>query len=168
MSSWISEKDYRQGGGESAGIAINVPFLQEIKQDFEFRELLNEVSRRINSTPTPSPRETAELLASLRDQLETYFALEEFYGYFKNSHETNQTLSRQAEELKNQHSQLYLQFNEIVEKSEQILYQECSQQFTVKDLAEMMEVFCNALAQHEHGEMDLMMRSCNQDIGVGD
>lgn len=168
MSSWISEQEFRQGGGQSAGIAINVPFLQEIKQDFEFRQLLNEVQRRINDPQSPSPREASELLASLRDQLETYFALEEFYGYFKYSQDQIPTFSRQAEKLKEEHSKLYLQFNQIVDASEQILYQECSKKLTVKQLGEMMGEFCKALAQHEEDEMELMMQICNQDIGVGD
>lgn len=168
MSSWLSEQEFRHGGGQSAGIAINVPFLQEIKQDFEFRQLLNEVYHRINAQESPSPREASELLASLRDQLETYFALEEFYGYFKHSQENMPTFAKQAEKLKDEHSKLYLQFNQIVDASEQILYQEGSKKLTIKQLGEMMEEFCKALAQHEEDEMELMMRICNQDIGVGD
>jgi hypothetical protein len=168
MSFWISEKDYQQGGGEAAGIAINVPFMLEIKQDFEFRELLSEVSRQIHATPSPSPRESAEMLGCLRDQLETYFALEEFYGYFKNSNETTPRLSRQAEKLKQEHTRLYLQLQEIVEQSERILYQESIPGIHSGQLPGLLDQFRAALESHEQQEMDLMMRSCNLDLGVGD
>ncbi len=166
MSSWMSEKDFRQAGAAQAGIAINIPFLKEIKEDSEFRQLLNVVYQRINQSPAPSPREACELLSRLRDQLETYFALEEFYGFVKNATDTNPAMTKKAAELAEEHSRLYLQFVDIVETSEQIVYQECS--YSVSRLAEMLDLFCQALAQHEQNEMDLMMKSFNVDVGVGD
>jgi hypothetical protein len=73
-----------------------------------------------------------------------------------------------AGELAAEHSQLYLQFNEIVEVGEQIVYHECSGKVSVADLATLLDKFCYALAQHEQKEMELMMKTCNQDTGVGD
>ncbi len=168
MSTWMSEKEFRQAGAEEIGVTINVPFLKEIKQDSEFRQLLTAVYERLNALPSPTPRTATEMLAGLRDQLETYFALEEFYGYARNALETNPTLSRQAATLKAEHRELFLQFHKIVETSEQIVYHECSAKVTVKQLAEQLDSFCLALANHEQREMDLMMRKCNQDTGVGD
>ena len=64
MSTWLSEKEFRQSGAESAGVTINVAFLQEIKSDFSFRDVLNEVYRKFRS-PLPdaelSPRMAADL-----------------------------------------------------------------------------------------------------------
>jgi hypothetical protein len=168
MSVWMSEKDFRAGGAEAMGVTINVPFLQEIKQDSEFRQTLTSVYHQLNSEIPTTPRVAAELLSELRDQLETYLTLEEFYGYFRNSAVTNPSVSRKATELKSDHEQLFLQFNQIVETSEQIVYHECSPTTTVKQLAEQLDVFCQTFAEHEDQEMALMMQMCNQDIGVGD
>jgi hypothetical protein len=164
----MSENEFRQAGAEQVGIAINVPFLMEIKEDSEFRQLLNEVYQQINLTPPPSPRMATEMLSTLRDQLETYFALEEFYGFVKKSTAAHAMYTKEAAELANEHAQLYLQFNDIIEQGEQIVYQECPQNVTVHDLAGKLDKFCHALAQHEQKEMELMMKACNQDVGVGD
>ena len=170
MNTWMSEKELRQSGSEAKCLAINVPFLQEIKQDFEFRQLLTRVYRQLNGEGEPpvSPRMASEILSQLRDELETYFALEEFYGYFKHSAETNPSVCRESEALRREHEKLYLQFNQIVEMSEQIVYHECSTEIGIAELAEKLERFCETLARHEQDEMDLMMRMCNEDIGVGD
>jgi hypothetical protein len=168
MSLWMSEKEFRQSDAQSLGVTINVAFLQEIKQDSEFRQTLTEVHARINAPEPVPPRTASELLGDLRDQLETYFALEEFYGYFKNSAESNPTVSQAASSLRQDHERLFLQFSDLVECSEQIVYRECSKEVTVKQLAEKLDEFCHALAKHEHDEMELMMRMCNEDIGVGD
>ena len=170
MSVWMSEREFRQGGAEAVGVTINVPFLQEIKQDFEFRQLLSKVYHQLNMEDGEklSPRRAAELLSDLRDELETYFALEEFYGYFDRSAETNPSVSKKACDLRSEHEKLYLQFNDLVETSEQIVYHECSPDVTVKQLAAQLDKFCVALADHEQNEMELMMRMVNEDIGVGD
>ena len=168
MSVWMSEKEFRDANPAAAGVTINVPFLQEIKQDNEFRHLLGQVHQRLAANPPMSARAAAEQLGQLRDQLETYFALEEFYGYFKNSAITNPSISHQATSLKHEHESLFLQFNEIVDTSEQIVYHECSHNVTVKQLAAKLAVFCQALEKHEQLEMELMLRMCNEDLGVGD
>ncbi len=170
MSVWMSETEFRQGGAAAVGVTINVPFLQEIKQDFEFRQLLNNVYHQLNTRDGEKigPRRASELLSDLRDELETYFALEEFYGYFERSAEINPSVSKQAGSLRSEHEKLYLQFNDLVETSEQIVYHECSPDITVQQLAEKLDEFCRALADHEQNEMELMMRMCNEDIGVGD
>jgi GTPase SAR1 family protein len=76
--------------------------------------------------------------------------------------------TKEAGALADEHAQLYMQFNDIIEQGEQIVYQECSENVTVHDLASKLDKFCHALAQHEQKEMELMMKVCNQDVGVGD
>ena len=117
MSVWMSESEFRQGGAEAVGVTINVAFLQEIKQDFEFRQMLSKVYHQLNQPDGEklSPRKASELLSDLRDELETYFALEEFYGYFDRSAETNPSVSQKASLLRSEHEQLYLQLDELVE-----------------------------------------------------
>ena len=168
MKSWITEKEYRQGGGESAGVAINVPFLQEIKQDFEFRQLLDHVVSQIKQQPACPPRVVAESLASVRDQLETYFALEEFYGYFPMANVSNATRSNQVAELKAEHATLYLQYDQIVETCQQIVYRECKPEITLEQVLNLLDQFRGDFMNHEEKEMTLMMEICNQDVGVGD
>jgi hypothetical protein len=179
MSTWLSEKEFRQSGAESAGITINVAFLQEIKSDFGFRDLLNDVVHQLKPGPRRgvladesgekiTPRVAAEMLGELRDGLETYFALEEFYGYFEQAEVLNPCVSQQAFGLQSEHETLFLKLNQIVETTQQIVYHEAGPETTLGRVAEELESFCIELAQHEQAEMDLMMRLCNEDFGVGD
>lgn len=179
MSTWLSEKEFRQSGAESAGVTINVAFLQEIKSDFGFRDLLNDAYRQLKpgsqagdfgdeSGGRVSPRVAAELLEDLRDGLETYFALEEFYGYFQQAAVQNPCVSQKAIGLQSEHETLFLKLNQIVELTQQIVYHEAGPETTLDHVAEELESFCIQLAQHEQAEMDLMMRLCNEDFGVGD
>ena len=179
MSTWLSEKEFRQSGAESAGVTINVAFLQEIKSDFGFRDLLNDVYHQLKpDMPTAvfddesggrvSPRVAAEMLGELRDGLETYFALEEFYGYFQQAAVQNPCVSQKASDLQSEHETLFLKLNQIVELAQQIVYREAGPETTLDDVAEELESFCIQLAHHEQAEMDLMMRLCNEDLGVGD
>ena len=179
MSTWLSEKEFRQSGAESAGVTINVAFLQEIKSDFGFRDLLNTVYFQlkpgaartiVDGDPEQriSPRVAAEMLGELRDGLETYFALEEFYGYFEQSAVQNPCVSQKALGLQSEHEALFLKLNQIVETVQQIVYHEAGPEITMDQVAEELESFCIQLAHHEQAEMDLMMRLCNEDFGVGD
>lgn len=171
MSVWLSEAEFRLSGAESVGVTINVAFLQEIKNDFGFRYVLNDAYRQLkpsDSNQRTSPRVAAELLSSLRDELETYFALEEFFGYFKQSAIANPCVNQKAAALQSEHETLYLKISAIIETCEQIVYREIGPEVTVEDIANEFEEFCIELARHEQSEMDLMMRLCNEDIGVGD
>ena len=183
MSIWFSETEFRQSGVLSLGVhmdvdreaaaadermTLNVAFMSEIKEDFDFRETLNNVYYRINEKPALSARDAARDLANLRDQLETYFALEEFFGYFQQSAISNPGVSHQADVLRSDHESLFLQLSELVDLAEQIVYRECSKQITIGDLALQLDTFCEALADHEQEEMELMMRLHNEEFGVGD
>tara|TARA_B110000495_G_scaffold101346_1_gene87545 strand:- start:1378 stop:1917 length:540 start_codon:yes stop_codon:yes gene_type:complete len=179
MSTWISETEFRQSGAEAAGITINVPFLREIKTDYEFRELLNNVYHeimhgagnrtiRFASESGNFAQKVAERLSDLRDELETYFALEECYGYFQHSATQNPNVSRSASRLQQDHETLFLQLSEIIETTWQVVYRESSPQVEFQKIAESFDRFCENLAHHEQEEMELMMRLCNEDFGVGD
>lgn len=183
MSIWFSETEFRRSGVLSLGVhmgvdgeaeiaedqvTLNVAFMSEIKEDFDFRETLNTVYHRINGSQPISPRDAAKELAGLRDQLETYFAMEEFYGYFQQAATTNPGVNHKADLLRGDHESLFLQLNELVDLAEQIVYRECSKQVTIRDLAEQLDSFCEALADHEQDEMELMMRLHNEVFGVGD
>ena len=170
MSAWLTESEFRNSGAKSAGVTINVAFLKEIKSDFAFRDELNRVYHKLNqrSRSKITPQQASDLLVDLRDALETYFALEEFYGYFNASAIENPSVSRKADELQSAHESIFNELNAVVEKSLQIVYHEVSESVTLDDLVADLDQFCIHLADHEAAEMDLMMRLWNEDLGVGD
>jgi len=172
MSTWLSEKEYHQSGAESAGVTINVAFLNEIKEDFGFRELLTDVYRHFKpGVPLETPlsaQVAAEILSDLRDELETYFALEEFYGYFGLGSPENPKISQEAAEIRTGHETLFLELSAVVELAHQAVYREVTPEVTLDQIGQEFERFCLNLAHHEESEMHLMMRLCNEDIGVGD
>jgi hypothetical protein len=165
---WLSEQEYRQSGAEATGLTFNVAFLREIKTDFDFRTLLNKVYCRLRPKgiqEIPAPREVADLLGELRDSMETYFTLEECYGYFTEAETQNPRVSQRASRLHGEHETLYLQLSAVIEISQQLVYSECGPESSVATVADQFEVFCKDLADHEQSEMDLMMELCNEDLG---
>lgn len=168
---WLSEQEYRLSGAEATGFTFNVAFLLEIKSDYGFRDLLKQVRSKLCPGPAVdlvSPRQAAELLSDLRDELETYFALEEFYGYFKHANIDNPPVSKKAARLKGEHETLYLDLSRVIEMAQQLVYQECGPEVTVKSIGEAFEQFYVSLMRHEEAEMNLVMALCNEDFGVGD
>ena len=168
---WLSEREYRLSGAEATGCTFNVAFLMEIKSDFGFRDLLKRVRSQLCPAPSidhVSPRQAADLLNDLRDELETYFALEEFYGYFKHADIDNPPVSKKASRLKGEHESLYLELSRVIEMAQQLVYRECGPEVTVKSVGTAFEKFYRNLMRHEEAEMNLVMALCNEDFGVGD
>ena len=168
---WLSEQEYRLSGAEATGIIFNVAFLLEIKSDFGFRDLLQRVQSQLCPEPDTvlvSPRQAADLLSDLRDELETYFALEEFYGYVRGAEIENPPVSQKAARLKDDHEGLYLELSHVIELAQQLVYRECGPEFTVASLGEEFAQFYENLMRHEEAEMDLVMALYNEDFGVGD
>ena len=168
MSTWLTEKEYRQSGALSVGMTINVAFMDEIKSDFDFRSTLTRTYHLVNQTPDPPPQSVVRWLIELRDQLETYFALEEFYGYFQQAEIENPVVDRKAKAKTSEHESLYLDLNQVVELAEQIVYHECDDEVNLALVRVALDGFCAGLAKHEEEEMELVMQLCNQEIGVGD
>ena len=118
MSVWLSESEYRQSGAATTGLTINVAFLQEIKEDVQLQDLIQHTRQHFltaESSTRNRPIETARVLNRLRDELETYFALEEFYGYFQNAEVVNPSVSHQADQLKGEHETLFLDLSELID-----------------------------------------------------
>ena len=168
---WLSEQEYRLSGAEATGFTFNVAFLLEIKSDFGFRDLLKQVRSQLCQAPAAervSPRQAADLLNDFRDELETYFALEEFYGYFKHANIDNPPVSKKASRLKEEHESLYLELSRVIEMAQQLVYRECGPEVTVESIGQLFEQFYLNLMRHEEAEMNLVMALCNEDFGVGD
>ena len=169
MSTWLTESEFRQSGARATGVTINVAFLQEIKQDnVKLTAILKDTVELLSSEEKVEPKAAVDQLVALQDVLETHFALEEFYGYFQNALVTNPAISPRAEVIRDEHQVLFLQLNQIVDLSEQILYHECSPETTIHQVVAEFEKFHQALEKHEESENDLMMRLCNEELGVGD
>ena len=167
MSTWLTEKEFRQSGAEATGVTLNVAFFKEIKQDnLPVREQARKIGQMFNSGV--SPKSALDILLDFQEELKTYFALEEFYGYFQNASIRNPTISTLATGLKAEHEDLFLQLAQIIDLNEQIVYQECSPTTSIVEVADLFETFTHSFESHEHQEMELMMRLCNEEFGVGD
>ncbi len=167
MSTWLTEAEYRTSGAAQLGLTLNTAFLQEIKEDHvEFRKLLEDVLVSFTQKDLPSAKQSVELLAQLRDALESYFALEEFYGYFKSSRTANLAVSQRAHKLRSEHQTLFVQLCDLVDRAEQVLYHESPT--TLRDVAQGMCKFYQAMRDHEQREMSLLMELHNQVLGGGD
>ena len=105
-------------------VTINAAFLREIKEDNErLQALLEEVLGMCQTRPPAlvRPRRFASLLAELLDQLAMHFALEGAYGYFNDPVSVAPHLSEQADRLRRQHADLYVEMMQIAERAERIV-----------------------------------------------
>lgn len=153
---------------ETGAITVNVAFLKEIKEDnVHFGELLEAIKMSLETGSRVQDRVLAELLGRLRDELETHFALEEFYGYFKDATVQNNQVGKVAQRLCGEHVILFVQLNDLVEDAERLLYKEPPRR-TKEEVMSGFGDFYNSLKKHEQDEMLLMMRLWNEDIGDGD
>lgn len=172
MSSWLTEQDFRDLQDDPAnwpGLTLNVAFLNDIKQDSENPEkVLGEIRTALSRPAEVKPSQLVSMLGQLRDELETYFALEEFYGYFRSAREVHSRVSNRAEDLRTQHEQIFLDLCELIELAESALYREATLETALPAITAGFLSFVQSFQNHEQEEQELMMQLCNDDIGVGD
>lgn len=148
-------------------VAINAAFLQEIKDDHhELRQLMHHTAAML-ARPTWMRLEydrLVDLVTKLRDQLALHFSLEEAFGYFEDAIETAPRLSKRAEQLREQHGQLYAQFCRLVEQAEVLLYHE-TPHTRIALMAREYRHFAQTLQEHEAEESKLMLQAFHDDIG---
>jgi len=148
---------------------LNHAFLREIKQDnIALSDLLKSTHRALTVEAEIRPRTLFELLDRLRDELETHFALEEFYGYVDRSSLTNPSVAKQVHRLKAQHRELYLEIAGLLEETERLIYHELPYGRPLTDIVNGFFEFYRHLQNHEQEEMELAMDLANQDLGTGD
>ena len=168
MARYLTETELRKAGIRPTSLGLNQAFMLDIKEDHvEFRALLDLLQQELQPSKCSSPRLVADRLAQLRDALETYFALEEFYGCFElaaNREPNNAPIVRQ---LERQHRDLYALLDSLVDRAEQIVYRETHKLSTAEVLQGFAE-FCRQLQAHEALELDLISRQTVLQIGVGD
>lgn len=175
MSVWVTEKDVRETRSYNRaqqvlpGLTLNVAFLHEIKTDSNQPHIIIRRLQDLMSRHDPvEPRRLVDDLQYLRDALETHFALEEFYGYFESALIIDTQISAQAGGLKSQHETIYLELCELIEMAESALYRESSIESVWPALTVGFHAFVQNFNKHEQAELELMMRLCNEDVGVGD
>ena len=170
MNSWLTEQDLRDSREDVKtwpGLTLNVAFLNDIKQDTEKPdELIGELKRLLMRSEFGEPSRLVFLLSRLRDELETYFALEEFYGYFDSAKTSHSRISLQAEGLQSQHETIYLEVCELVEMAESALYREKPIEQSWPAIVAGFHSFVQNFHSHEQQEQELMMQLCNDDLGV--
>jgi hypothetical protein len=147
-------------------VSINPAFLQEIKEDHQELWQLVAEAELACLAPHPPPRRLAELLNRLRDRLGMHFALEEAFGYFDDPVSVAPRLCQRADQLRAQHSELFLQTCRIVEAVEQLQYHEHS--LPLARLTADFREFHKALMEHEAQENMLILQAFDDDLGVGD
>jgi hypothetical protein len=168
MARFLTETELRQAGIRPDSLGLNRAFLIDIKEDHvEFRTLLAQLKTEFEPECNATPRHIAERLGLLRDALETYFALEEFYGCFQLAANRDATNASIVARLERQHRSLYRQLDNLVEAAEQIVYRE-TQAATTADVLQGFADFCDDLQAHEELEMDVISRQSVLQIGVGD
>ena len=105
------------------------------------------------------------MLSDLRDQLALHFTLEEAYGYFDEAVNIAPQLSLQAEGLRSQHRQLFEQVRDLADRVTEVSAESEEQSaIFVNQLCQ----FKSAFEKHEEAELDLILQSLDDDLGVGD
>jgi len=150
-------------------VTVNAAFLQEIKEvNQELWSLLADLSHRCQRPIAPSHcRLLIDKLCQLRDQLALHFSLEEAYGYFEDPVDVAPQLGRQAEQLRAEHKDLYLDLCDLVERAERMFYDDQHAALALWIGPEFLE-FEQRLRRHEERENELIMDAYDGDIGVGD
>lgn len=143
----------------SLKLTINAAFLKEIKDDNLTLYSLLENLRSfwlVNDPLVLTPEWFSVLVNQLRDQLAFHFTLEENFGYFDHPVKFDPILSADAQRLRNQHTELYLEISLIAEKSEDVLYPDFDES-RYTSLVKQFKTFYKTFQQHEVAEFDLIM-----------
>jgi hypothetical protein len=150
-------------------ITVNAAFLQEIKEvNHELWDLLKHLRHRCQRPIAPGQcRQLIDKLGQFRDQLALHFSLEEAYGYFEDPVEVAPQLCRQAERLRAEHKELYLDLCDLIERAERMFYDEQHAALALWIGPEFLE-FDQRIRSHEERENELIMDAYEGDIGVGD
>jgi hypothetical protein len=150
-------------------VTVNAAFMQEIKEvNQELWSLLTELRHRCQRPLAPAQcRLLIDKLCRLRDQLALHFALEEAYGYFEDPVYVAPRLARQAEQLRDEHKQLYLDLCQLVDRAERMFYDGEHAELMLWIGPEFLE-FDGRLRVHEARENELICEAYDGDIGGGD
>lgn len=151
-------------------LSLNPAFFQEVKEDNrELTGLLGELNElcRNGDHHVRSCRQLHAKLCELRDRLAIHFSLEEAYGYFEDALFAAPWLTERADQLRSQHGELYLEICGIVDGAGGLLHHEIPGQ-VAQTVAREYREFSLRLRRHESGEIELITRAFQDDIGAMD
>ena len=149
-------------------LSINAAFLKDIKDDnIHLKLLLDHISSLTGHCQTAINHwpELIQLLDDLRDQIAFHFALEEAYGYFDDAVGTDPQLSVNAEHLRGQHGRMFESIRHIADHTKEISGENEEE---VTRLLNRLTDFRHTLEQHEEAELELILKSLEDDIRGGD
>jgi hypothetical protein len=145
----------------TATLTINPVFFQELKDDsYDLRRLLDSVGAILTVPAWRSllRRGLADLMAQLRDQLSTQFALEEAYGYFEEPRQFDPQFAERAESLRAQHADLFEEISNLAERAEKLARRGLAPGAS-RQLAARYRQFEEAFEHHEAQENALIQES---------
>ena len=154
----------------TATVTLNAAFFQEIKEDNQRLQELQRELREIFAVDRPlgvGRFTIIDLLSELRDHLATHFALEEAFGYFDDPIDVAPHLCEQAETLRAEHSELFVQVCRLADQAVDLLGEQGTLQ-GYRQVARAFREFDRRLRTHEAAENELIMLAFNRDIGIGD
>lgn len=152
----------------SRRLTVNAAFLKDIKDDNrQLKDLLAKIDALVR------PRQLAgnhwadlvKLFGELRDQLAFHFSLEEAYGYFDSALDAEPRLSAYAEVLRNQHTGLFASVRDLADRA---LETPMDRETQVDQLLANYAEFIKQFSKHEDDELRLILKACDDDLGVGD
>ena len=106
-----------------------------------------------------------QLLDGLRDQLALHFALEEAYGYFDDALGTEPQVSAVAECLRGEHGGIFEAIRHIADRAKEI---SGDKEEEVTRLLNRFAAFRQSFQNHEEAELELILDTLDDGIGVGD
>ena len=153
----------------TATVTVSPAFLQEIKEvNQELWQSLADLRKRCSRPiATGICRHLVDWLSELRDQLALHFALEEAYGYFDEPLHVAPQLAEKAERLRMEHQELYVEFSDLVDRSERMFFAGQTAALAVWVGPRFLD-FDASLRDHEDRENELIYDAFDSDIGVGD
>ena len=159
---------YKAAGSLQSGLTINAAFLKEIKDDNrQLKTLWDRVGELVAHRQVASNHysELVELVQQLCDQMAIHFSLEEAYGYFDDAVDVAPHRSVEAQRLRAQHPGLFTQIQAL---SDQIAQIDRTNLEKLANWIERFDVFQCKFQRHEEAELNLILDSFDDDLGVGD
>ncbi len=149
-------------------LAVNAAFLKDIKDDNQdLKMLLDQITpiTRHQQTATNHWPELITLMSDLRDQLALHFSLEEAYGYFDDAVVSSPQLSLTAEVLRSEHPFLFAAIRDLADQVSEVCSDRPEQ---VTRFIQQLDSFRRVFEKHEENELELILDSLDDDLGVGD
>ena len=149
-------------------LVVNAAFLKDIKDDnHDLKLLLDKITPLVLHQQTAMNHwpELIILIGDLRDQLALHFSLEEAYGYFDDAVVSSPQLSVTAESLRSEHPQLFSRILDLADQALEICSDSHDQ---VSQFIRRLADFRSAFERHEEKELQLILDSLEDELGVGD